>query len=175
LPDRISDERKALVDALDTQEGRLRDLSATLGQTLTAGEKMSTSLNTTLTTFDGLMKRFGVGEPSTKPPDTNATPFNILDYAHTAEEIAAAAQQLDLLIKHTSGTLDTPALDKRIADLNALSSKARADAKSVLNHAFLLAAGLLLLGFGCALAYRRLVPRATPAPASPHLPATNTQ
>jgi hypothetical protein len=161
LPDRLTSERKAVLEAFEVQEGKLRDLSAQVGQTLAASERMSTSLNTTLITFDALMKRFGVGEPPTGPPDTNSPPFNILDYARTAEQVATMAAQLDALIKDTSGTLDTPALDKRMADLKALSGKARADAKSVLNHAFLLAAGLIVLSFACALGYRRLAPPST--------------
>ena len=161
LPDRVSAERKAILDAFDKQEGRLRELSVEVSQTLTAGEKMSTSLNTTIATFDALMKRFGVGEPSSSPPDTNSPPFNILDYARTAERIAAMAQQLDALIKDASGTMDAPALDKRIAQLTDLSGKARADARAVLNHAFLLATGLLVLSFACALLYRRLGARGT--------------
>jgi hypothetical protein len=170
----VSAERKAILDALDSQEGKLRELSAQVGQSLTAGEKMSTSLNTTLTTFNALMKRFGVGEPSSTPPDTNSPPFNILDYAHTAEQVAAMAQQLDALIKDASGTLDTPALDKRIAEVNALSERARVDAKSVLNHAFLLAAGLIILAFACALGYRWLGPRAVTAPVGTLPPKTNS-
>ena len=166
LPDRVTSERKAILDALETQEGRLRDLSAEVSRTLTAGQNMSTSLNTTLITFDALMKRFGVGEPSTSPPDTNAPPFSILDYAHTADRIAAMAQQLDTLIKDTSGTVDTPALDKRIAQLNALSEHAKADAQSVLNHAFFLVAGLILLSFLCAFLYRRLAPAKIGSPTS---------
>jgi hypothetical protein len=163
LPDRLSAERKAILDALDTQEGRLRELSAEVGRTLASGEKMSTSLNTTINSFDALMKRFGVGEPSTAPPDTNSPPFNILDYARTAEQIGVMAQQLDALIKDASGTVAAPALDRRIAELNALSARARADAKSVLNHAFLLLAGLVLLVFVCAAVLRRFPPRGAPA------------
>lgn len=159
LPDRITAERKAIMDELTAQEGKLRELSAEVSRTLAAGEKMSSSLNTTLITFDALMKRFGVGEPSTTPPDTNSPPFNILDYAKTAEQIAAMAQQLDALIKDAGSTLDSPALDKRIANLNALSDQAKADAKSVLNHAFLLGAGLIVMVFACAVIYRRLAPR----------------
>jgi hypothetical protein len=167
LPDRLSSERKAILDSLEAQEGRLRDLSAEVSRTLQAGEKMSTSLNTTLTTFDGLMKRFGVGEPSTTPLDTNSPPFNILDYARTADQVGAMAQQLDVLLKDASGTVDTPALDKRIAQLNALSNQAKADAQSVLNHAFLLLAGLILLIFACALLYRRLAARVTTSVGKP--------
>lgn len=159
LPDRITAERKAILEALESQEGRLRALSAEIGRTLAAGEGMSTSLNTTLITFDALMKRFGVGEPSTTPPDTNSPPFNILDYARTAEQITTMAQQLDALIKDAGSTLDSPVLDKRIANLNTLSDQAKADAKSVLNQAFLLGAGLIVLAFGCAVVFRRLSPR----------------
>jgi poly(3-hydroxybutyrate) depolymerase len=100
-----------------------------------------------------------VGQPSTTPTDTNSPPFNILDYAKTADEVAKMAGQLDLLLKDASGTVETPALDKRIAELNALAGRARTDAKSVLNHAFLLVAGLLVVAFALALIYRRLAPR----------------
>ncbi len=157
LPDRIATERKAVLAALEQQEGKLRDLAAEVNHSLVSAEKMSTSLNITITTFDALMKRFGVGESSTNAaPDTNSPPFNILDYARTAEQVAVMAGQLDTLVKDAGSTLDSPALDKRIANLNVLSERARADAKSVLNHAFLLAAGLILLTLACGIVYRRV-------------------
>jgi hypothetical protein len=164
LPERLTEERKVMVAALAAQEGQLRGLSAQVSQTLAAGEQMSTSLNTTLTTFTALMKLFGVGAPSTTPPETNSPPFNILDYAKTADAVGKMAQQLDVLLKDASGTVQTPALDKRFAELGALSERTRSDAKSVLNHAFLLAVGLIVAGFACALAYRRLAPRGNLAP-----------
>ena len=124
---------------------------------LTAGEKRSSSLNTTITTFDALMKRFGVGEPDTNAvPDTNSVPFNILDYATTAEKITTMAKQVDALVNDARSTVDSTALDKRIADLGVLSQKTTTEAKSVLNHAFLLAGALVVLFFVCALLYRRL-------------------
>jgi len=148
LTDRISNERKAILDALESHEGRLRDLSAQVGQTFSAGEKMSTSLSLTLTTLDALMKRVGLAPP----PNTNSPQFKILDYAHTAEQVTTMADRLHALFKD----LDTPAWDQRLAQLDAISGRARDDAKSVLNHAFLLAVGFLLLSFACALLYRRL-------------------
>ena len=161
LPDRITAERKAILAELQIQEGRLRELSREIGFTLASGEKMSASLNTTLQTFDALMKRFGVGEPATNTAaaKTNTVPFNILDYAHTAEQITAMARQLDVLLKDTGATLDSPALQQRMKDLGAVSNRATADAKSVLNHAFLLGAGLVLLTLACALAYRAIAHR----------------
>lgn len=168
MPDRITAERRAILDALEAQEGKLRQLSTEAGQTLAAGEKMSTSLNTTLTTFDLLMQRFGVGEPGTNRRDTNTPPFNILDYARTAEQIAAMAGQLDALVNDTRGTLDSPALDKRITELNQAARQAKADAKSVLNHAFVLGAGWILLAFGCAAGYRWLGRAALKSPCPPN-------
>jgi hypothetical protein len=156
LPDRIADERKAILDALHAQESKLSDLTAQVNQALISADKMSTSLNTTLTTFNGLMKLFGVGEPSSSPPSTNSQPFNILDYGKTAEQIGLMSEQLDKLFKDTSGTVDSPALDKRIASLSALAEKTKADAKSVLNHAFLLLAALIIITFACAAAYRKV-------------------
>jgi hypothetical protein len=129
LPKDVAEERKAILDALAGQEGQLRGLSAQIGQTLASGERMSTSINTTLTTFTALMKLFGVGAPPTTPPDTNSPPFNILDYAKTADAVGKMAQQLDVLLKDASGTVQAPALDKRIADLNALAARTRSDAK----------------------------------------------
>jgi hypothetical protein len=170
LPDRLSVERKAIVEALDSQEGRLRELSAEVTQTANATEKMSTSLNTTITSFDALMKRFGVGEPSTAPPDTNSPPFNILDYARTADQIGTMAQRLDVFIKDAAGTVDAAAVDKRMAQLNDISGKARVDAKSVLNHAFLLIAGLIVLRFACASMYRWLWPPRDKTSRSPRSP-----
>jgi hypothetical protein len=142
LPAQISSEREALVKALETQEGKLTPM-------LNSATELSDSLNTTLVTFDALMKRFGVGEPDTNapPPDPNAKPFDILDYAKTAEQVTAMAKELNVAINELNTTLDSPALDK-------LSQEATGDVRGLLNHAFLLAVSLVVLIFGCALAYR---------------------
>ena len=164
LPDRIAAEREATLAALTAHEGRLRELSAEIsrtlavgGNTLAAGEKMSTSLNATLVTFDALMRRFGVGEPGANTArSTDAPPFNVLDYAHTAEQLTVMAQEFSALIRDAGGALDSPALTQRLEAVAAATARAKADAKSVLNYAFVLGAGLVLFTFACALAYRRL-------------------
>jgi len=143
---------------LDQQSGKLRDLATELSHTLSSGEKMSSSLNTTLTSFDGLMKRFGVGEPQTAAAlaATNSAPFNILDYAHTAEQLASASRELDLVLKDLSAVLDSPGWTKRMQDVNTLSQQAAVHSKSILNHAFLLAAALVALVLAAACFYRLL-------------------
>jgi hypothetical protein len=160
LPSQLSTERKEILDALEAQEGKLTSLVTETRQALNAADQMATSLNTTIGTFDGLMKRFGVGE--TKPEklqDTNSPPFNILDYAKTANELAAAAQQLDGLVRSFNLTLDSPAWNQRLTQVKGLSADARVNANSVLNHAFLLGAALIVLIFACAYLYKMLAAR----------------
>jgi hypothetical protein len=164
LPQLVNDQREAAINqllagatvagsnllvSLSAEETKVRGLLAETRQALDAGTGMSTSLNTTLRTFDALMKRFGVGEPVTNSvPDTNSTPFNILDYAQTAERITTMAREVDLLLKDARATVDSPALI-------AAADRARTDARSILNYAFLLGLLLIVFAFACAFGYRR--------------------
>ncbi|HLH56858.1 MAG TPA: hypothetical protein VKY92_24945, partial [Verrucomicrobiae bacterium] len=117
------------------QEGKLRDLSGQVDHALQSGEKMSTSLNTTLGTFDGLMKRFGVGEPSpTALPDTNSTPFNILDYGRVADRVGDMAQDINTLVQ---------SVNQSVPQLEGLSQNSTADAQKVVDHAFHLGLALI--------------------------------
>jgi len=152
LPELITTERQAILAALEQQEGKLRQLSESLNQTLASGEKMSTSLNTTITTFDGLMKRFGVGEPDPNSvPATNAVPFNILDYGKVADQISGMARELNTLL----GTAN-----QNVTQLTRLSDEAATRADRVMDRAFhrgvLLIVILLVGSVLSALGYRRL-------------------
>lgn len=165
LPDRLSNERKEILAALDLQQGKLKELAAQVNQTLESGEKMSASLNTTITTFDALMKRFGVGESSTNAaPGTNSPPFNILDYGQVAQQIGAMSKDLNLLI--TSVNQSMPQVER-------LGQTATGDAQKLLDHGFRLAliliAVLLLGSILAGVAYRFLAnklapPRRLPSP-----------
>jgi hypothetical protein len=135
LPDRISIERKEVLAAFDQQEGKLKELAAQVDSTLQSGESMSTSLNTTITTFDGLMKRFGVGEPSTNTtPDDSSPPFNILDYAQTASQVGAMAKDLNTLVS---------SVNQSVPQMQQLGAQAGADLQKVVDHGFRL--GLVLI------------------------------
>jgi hypothetical protein len=163
LPERLVAERKAIVTALEQQEGKLRELAAAVDQPLVSAAKMSTSLNTAITNFDWLMKRFGVGEPSTSPtPDTNSAPFNILDYGTVAGQIESMAKELTILIT----SLNT-SLDQSTPHVQRLSQQATAEVNQVIDRAFRLALLLivvLLAGSVIAgVAYRLLVKQLTRA------------
>ena len=96
-PQQIAAERAEIVKALQSQEGALTPLLTaarqTIGEaqaTMAAGARMSESLNTTLNTFNGVLKRLGVGEPDS-PASTNSEPFRIQDYGRVAAQLEAAA------------------------------------------------------------------------------------
>jgi hypothetical protein len=134
LPDRLSAERKEILATLDLQESKLRDLVAGVDGALVSAQKTSDSLNITLTNFEGLMQRFGVGEPTTAPPDTNSPPFNILDYAKTVSEADNLAKDLNALV----GSLNQGA-----PGIQRLSQQTTADAQKLVDHAFRLGLALI--------------------------------
>ncbi|MCL4178295.1 MAG: hypothetical protein KJ072_11220 [Verrucomicrobia bacterium] len=154
LPDRITAERQAVLEALEAQESGLRELSAEVTRTLVAGESMAASLNTTLITFDALMKRLGVGEPShaDKPPATDATPFRILDYARTATQLEATARQLTVLLERLDQTLGSTNLAQLSAQVGPVVAQAQTGGRELVDYVFwrsiLLLAVALLAGLG---------------------------
>ena len=165
LPDRITAERQAILEAIQTQENTLRELAGAVSQTLATGESMSTSLNTTLTTFDALMERFGVGEPAaaSQPASSNAEPFRILDYAQTATQLEAAARELTLLLLTFDQTLASTNLAELPIQVGMAFEQAQAGSREVVDHAFWRAILLVLAVLVAALLYRLVASRLTPA------------
>ena len=156
LPAQVSSEREAILATLHSQEKDMTNL-------LASGTQMSDSLNTTLTTFDALMKRFGVGEPKPPgPPDTNAQPFRIQDYAQTAVQLEATARQLNNLLLTLDQTLGSTNITALAAQMSPVLRQAQSTSQQVVNDAFwktlLLIAAVLL----AALLYRFLAPRLAP-------------
>lgn len=167
LPMQLSKEREEILKALESQEKQLTPLVNEVRQTLTAGSQMSTSLNTTITTFDGLMKRFGVGEPSQAgPPDTNSEPFRVQDYGETAVQLEAAARQLTELLETFNQTLGSTNLTQLAAQVSPVIQQAQTGGKEVVDYAF--GKGLLLvaLTLAAALIYRVVSVRLIPASSS---------
>ena len=164
LPGQVSAEREAIVKDLQSQEKQLTPLIDQFRQTLTAGTQMSTSLNTTIGSFDGLMKRFGVGETnSAGPPNTNSRPFQILDYAQTATHLESMARQLTELIQLLDQTLADTNLARLSAQVAPVVQQAQVGGKGIIDYAFwkgIMAMGLALV---FALIYRFLGPRLRPA------------
>ena len=111
LPDDFARERKILLDQLMEQEERLRALSSEIRDTLTAGDAMAQAVNGAARSLDALFEGVRTGR---RP---GAQPFEIRDYAETAKEIGAAAQQLDSLLTMLGQLPSAPGLDDGLAQL----------------------------------------------------------
>jgi cytochrome c556 len=157
LPNQVSTEREEILKALQSQEKDAASL-------VTAGTQMSDSLNTTLTTFDALMKRFGVGETNNAgPPATNSRPFNIQDYTATAAQLAVTAQQLTELLVTLDQTLGSTNLAKLSAQLGPVVQQAQTGGKQIVDYAFWKSILLVAIVLVAMLIYRFLGARLTRA------------
>ena len=172
LPGQISAEREEILKSLQAQESTLTPLVNEVRQTIAAGTQMSASLNTTITTFDGLMKRFGVGETNQPgpPPDTNSPPFRIQDYGQTAVQMEAMARQLTELIRTLDQTLDSTNLSKLAAQVGPVVQQAQSSSKEVVDYAFWKGILLVAMALAAALLYRFLSARLRPAAGSKSSP-----
>ncbi len=153
LPDRVSKEREEILKALKEQEKDVHSV-------LTAGTQLSTSLNTTLGTLDGVMKRVGVGEP--KPPGTEAPPIRIQDVTEAVAKLDATTKHATELLQALDHTLATADLARFTAQVTPIVQRAEASGKDVVDYAFVrlcLLIGAILLA---ALIYRFAAPRLVP-------------
>jgi hypothetical protein len=163
LPGQVSTEREEILKALQSQEQNLTPLVNEVRQTLAAGSQMSTSLNTTLTTFDALMKRFGVGEANNAaPPGTNAEPFRIQDYGQTAAQLEATARQLTELLHTFDQMLGSTNLANLTAQVAPAVQQAQASGKEIVDYAFWKGILLVVIVLLAALIYRVFVACLTP-------------
>jgi hypothetical protein len=165
LPGQISTERAEILKALHSQE---QDVAALMD----AGTRMSDSLNTTVTNFNALMKRFGVGETNNvQASPTNAEPFRIQDYTASAAQMELTARQLNDLLLTLDQTLGSTNLAKLTAQAVPVIQTARDSGKEVVNYAFWKAVLLIVILLVAALIYRavtiRLAARAKSTASSP--------
>jgi len=164
LPGQVSAEREEILKALQSQEKNLTPLVNEVRQTLTAGTDMATSLNTTLTTFDALMNRFGVGETNnSSPPQTNTEPFRIQDYGQTAAQLEAAARQLTELLVTLDRTIGSTNLLQLSAQAGPVVQQAQSSGRNVVDYAFWKAIWLVVIALLAALVYRFLNLRLLPS------------
>jgi hypothetical protein len=167
LPAQISTERQEILKALESQERDLRPLVKQVRQTLVSGTQMSTSLNTTIMTFNALMQRFGVGETNqAAPPNTNSAPFRIQEYGQTAVQVEVMARQVTDLVKALDQTLDSTNLASLAAKVSPVVQQAQTGGKQVVDYAFWKGILLVAIALAAALIYRFLAGRLKPATSS---------
>ena len=158
LPAQVDQQRVEIIKALDAQEKQLTPLVGEVRQTLAAGQDMSASLNTTLVTFDALMKRFGVGEP-VSPAVSGLTkskvePFRIQDYATAAAQLEKMAKQLTELLAALNQTVSPVNLSRLAEQTAPVVQQAKSGGKEVVDYAFGRAVLLIVILLGAFLIYR---------------------
>jgi hypothetical protein len=114
-------------------------------------------------TFDGLMKRFGVGETNSAsgPPDTNSAPFRVQDYGQTAVQVEAMAKQITELIRALDQTIAATNISRLTTQLTPAVQQASAGGKEVVDYAFWKAVLFLAIVLVAALIYRFVSGRLT--------------
>jgi hypothetical protein len=143
LPAQLSTERQEILKALQAQEKSLTPLVSEVREALTAGAQMSASVNTTLTTFDQVVKDLGAGDTNSVPAAaTNSEPFRIEDYRRTAAQLQATARQLTEMLVTFDQTLGSTNLAQLSAQVGPAVQQAEAGGKQIVDYAF--RKGLLL-------------------------------
>lgn len=164
------DLRKQLSLALDDLEKRQDALRTTLEQTRQTLDTLNTTVGEATRLAESINRAGGsitqagdawrqtmlaigdlTGSDEPADPSAESEPFDIKDYADTADRLAAAATQLRALVADVRQTLDSP-------QLGALSDTALRDAeqrgRSVTDHAAWRGLQLMGVAFILALAYR---------------------
>jgi len=160
LPGQVSAEREQILKTLQSQEKELAGLAGEVRQTLLAGSQMSTSLNTTLTTLDAVMQRFGVGETNSPPAaETNTEPFRITDYQQTAAQLETTARQLTELLVTLDQTMGSTNLAQLSAQVGPVVQQAQTSGKEIVNYAFWKAVCLVGIVLLAAVIYRLVARR----------------
>lgn len=155
LPEHVGAERAEILKALQAQERDLAPLIEKARETLVAGSQMSASLNTTLTTFDALMKRFGINEPNSRASTgTNGAPFRILDYADTGAQLEATARQLTELLRTFDQTLGSTNITQLAAHIRPVVQQAQSGGRELVDYAFWKGVLFVAIVFVAALLYR---------------------
>lgn len=155
LPDLVAQERAAAIDQMagimDEREGRLRALTSELQAALETGGNTSDSVRETIQALQALMSRF---ERRDAPGGAAVRPFDVTEYTEALRQMAATAEQLQVLLQQADGKAPV---------LGALSDRATQHATSLVDHLFWrlvqLVAVLVLAAVAGGLAYRKLARR----------------
>ncbi len=109
LMDRVTQERKAILDDLDAREGVLRQLMEELRQTVTTGTDLVQASEQTIRAMDTVLARFDEVEDA---PDRE--PLDMKDVRDAAIETRLAAVQLTELLDTTNELLASNEWDDRL-------------------------------------------------------------
>ena len=138
LPKYVSEERKATIDQLMSQEKPVRGLLADVRQTLTAGTALAVQLDATVGTVDSLFARLQARKK--EPTDI--------------KDVQKVLQQSTVLIKSIDEILTSPGWDQRFPQLVQVVDRIEGEGEEWVDHAFRRAVALIVIFFLAMLGYR---------------------
>ena len=156
LPSRIVREQERFLEELSKKENVLTDLSREYRSAFQAGSEMATSVAQAISTLDAYTARVTtkndedetLSQPVTATAkvaveDPSKRPYDVLDYATTAEEISHASKNLDAAIQSLDKLLASPAWSARQGEVSTLVAEVEESAARITHRLFV--RGLILL------------------------------
>jgi hypothetical protein len=176
LPEKFREQASLLIDEIDQKQANLQvtldkaeKATATVERTVVQIDKAAEtidqsaqSLTQTAEAWEGtivateqMVKAFSKDKPPKQEP---SKPFDIQEYKATIEATTAAAEQLHSLVAEVHATIESDHLSQRIDDVNdkgiALVKQTAMEAQQLANILTWRLAGLIVLFFALAFAYR---------------------
>lgn len=161
LPDRISAERKEILQALEEQSSDLTAMMAEVKAAIGHGEGALVQANTLVPAVDHLLEQLGAYEPA----DPDAPPFEISEYTEVLRELQTVLAETNQVTANIQATLDAATHEESLRRMEAVteSTLARGGAwvDSILLRGLLfIAASSVVIG-GVVILVRRLSPRSS--------------
>ena len=129
----IATEREAILRTFEQEDVRLRGLLEDVRASVEAGTTLSASLTTTIESAERLLASFA-GPPGEPRPE--GRPFDITDYAATAEAATATVEELNGLMAAMTELMSSPAWDERSAQLTAATDRAQTGLEQLIDRSY---------------------------------------
>ena len=149
LMDRIADERKGIISAMDAGEEDLHKLLTEIDGVLSEGKALNIQVARTMGLFKGLMVQL---DKTTLFKDSGSLDVDALH--RLAVETAGAVEKVNRLIVLLNRLISSPDWKQRIPELSKLMDRTEAVGRSWITHVFLLAVALIIIFFLALTLYR---------------------
>ncbi len=143
LPAQVSEERKRLMQELESKEGLVRSVLADIRQTMSEGNDLTSLVNETTKSVDTVSTRI---DSMLHTPETGR-PFDIMDYYNTVLLVSDSAKQANSLLTSMEELLASPNWEKRMPVVLKLADGVESEGEEFVTHAFLLCIALMLIFF----------------------------
>jgi len=154
--DQLTAQRQGLLNDLVSEEARVRAVLGDLQQTITLGNELAVTVNSTVNTVDQLANKLGRGAEA-----EDAQQFDIEDYRGLVVDVKQTAQELTLLMEHLDKFMSTDEWGEQRPQALRMVYKIYAEVDSLIMRIFIFTALLIVLFFAALVAYRYTVVRIT--------------